>query len=501
MQKRFLFLSDALRSKICLIFIFVTLLTGCKAVGPDYRQPDLFPEGPWHAPMQKGLAQIPADPEQLAQWWTVLNDPVLTDLISRAVQNNPDVKLALERIRQYRLLKGIKQSDRLPTVNASGGASWSGTSNEGGTGTVSKAYSAGLDASWEIDLFGRIQRSIEAADATLSAKQEVLRDALVSLVGDLAASYIDVRTAQIRLNVVRQSINSQTESFQLTQWQNQAGLTDELDVHQARYSLENAKAQIPSLESTLSEAMNRVAVLSGLAPGTLNEKLIPPYPLPMLPATIAVGLPADALRRRPDIREAEYELIAQTAQVGVATADLYPKLTLSGSIGVDALSPAELIDNTLDPSHWARSLAASLSHTLFDAGAIRKNIKVQDSLQEQALIQYESAILSALEEVENALVAYVKEQIRLEHLTVAAEQARIAEDLAKKKYESGLVDFTTVLTSQQNVLSYESDLATSQGACVSNLIFLYKVLGGGWTPVESDLPKGEQLKPETEQTS
>ncbi|MCW8800688.1 MAG: TolC family protein, partial [Desulfobacter sp.] len=264
MQKRFLFLSDIPWSDICLIFIFITLFTGCKAVGPDYKQPDLFPEGSWHAPMQKGLAQAPAAPEQLAQWWTVLDDPVLTDLISRAVQNNLDVKLALARIRQYRLLKGIEEADRLPTVNASGGASWTGTSNEDDTGTIYKTYSAGLDASWESDLFGRIQRSIEAADASLSAQQEALRDTLVSLVGDLADTYIDVRTAQIRLNVVRQSIDSQTESFQLTQWQYQAGLTDELDVHQARYSLENAKAQIPALESSLSEAMNRVAVLSGL---------------------------------------------------------------------------------------------------------------------------------------------------------------------------------------------------------------------------------------------
>jgi len=500
MPKRFFFLSDTPWSDICLIFIFITIFTGCKAVGPDYKPPELFPEGSWHAPMQKGLAQAPVAPEQLAQWWTILNDPVLTDLITCAVQNNLDMKLALERIRQYRLLKGIEEADRLPTVNASGGASWTGTSNEDGTGTTTKSYSAGLDASWEIDLFGRIQRAIEAADATLSAKQEALRDALVSLVADLADSYINVRTAQIRLNVVRQSIDSQTESFQLTQCQNQAGLTDELDVHQARYSLENAKAQIPALESTLSDAMNRVAVLSGLAPGTLNEKLASPRPLPALPATIAVGLPADALRRRPDIREAEYELVTQTAQVGVATADLYPKLTLSGSIGVDALTPAALIDNTLDPSHWARSLAASLSQTLFDAGSLRKNIEVQNSLQKQALIQYETAILSALEEVENSLVAYAKEQIRLEHLTIAAQQALIAEDLAKKKYESGLIDFTTVLTSQQTVLSYESDLATSQGSCVSNLITLYKVLGGGWTPIASDAPKGGQNKSQIEST-
>ena len=500
MAQRIFNLSVTLKLAIRLILLLIMTFAGCKAVGPDYHKPNLSPKGIWHAPMQKGLSANPADPKVLAQWWTIFNDPVLTDLISQAVENNLDVRLALERVHQYRLLKGIEEADKLPTITASGGASWTGISNEDGTGTVSKTYSAGLDTSWEIDLFGRIKRSIEAADATLSAKQEALRDALVSLTADLADSYIDVRAIQIRLSVVRQSIASQTESFQLTQWQHQAGLTDELDVHQARYSLESAKAQIPALESTLSEAMNRVAVLSGLAPGTLHQKLTSPTPLPTMPATIAVGLPADALRRRPDIREAEYELIAQTAQVGVATADIYPELTLSGSIDADALSPAKLIDNILDPSHWARSLAASLSHTLFDAGSIRRNIDVQSSLQEQALIQYETAILSALEEVENTLVAYAKEQIRLGHLTVAAEQALTAEDLAKKKYESGLIDFTTVLTSQQTVLSYQNDLAASQGACVSNLITLYKVLGGGWNPVESDAPKGGQNKFEAQPT-
>ena len=492
MPQRIFNLSVSPKRAVSMMLFLAMTFAGCKSVGPEYHKPDLVPKGNWHAPMQKGLSGNPTDPALLAQWWTILNDPVLTDLIIKAVENNLDVRLALERIRQYRLLKGIEAADMLPTVNASAGASWTGTGNGDGSGTTGKSYSAGLDVSWELDLFGRIQRSIEAADASLAAKQEALRDALVSLVADLADSYIDVRTAQTRLCVVKQSIGSQTESFQLTQWQNQAGLTDELDVHQARYSLESAKAQIPALEATLAEAMNRVAVLSGLAPGTLNQKLVSPRPLPTMPATIAVGLPVDALRRRPDIREAEYELIAQTAQVGVATADLYPKLTLSGSIGVDALSPAALIDNALDPSHWARSLAASLSHTLFDAGSIRKNIEVQHSLQKQTLIQYETAILSALEETENALVAYAKEQIRLEHLTVAAQQSMMAEDLAKKKYESGLIDFTTVLTSQQTVLSYESDLAISQGACVSNLITLYKVLGGGWTPIESDAPKADK---------
>jgi len=500
MQQRAFFLPDAPRLAACLVFLFAALSGGCKTVGPDYRQPDLFPKGSWHAPMQKGLAQTTGAPEQLAQWWTILNDPVLTDLIARGVGNNLDVKLALARIRQYRLLKGIEKAGRLPVINASGGASWTGTSNESGTGTVLKSFSAGLDASWEIDLFGRIQRTIEAADASLSARQEALRDVLVTLAADLASSYIDVRTAQIRLKVLRQRIESQTESFRLTQWQNQAGLASALDVHQARYNLESAKTQIPALESTLSEAMHRVAVLSGLAPGTLDEKLISPKPLPILPETIAVGLPADVLRRRPDIRAAEYELIARTAQVGAATANLYPDLTLSGSIGIDALSPAKLIDNALDPSRWARSLAAKLSHTLFDAGSIRKNIGVQNALQAQALIQYEAAILSALEEVENVLVAYVKEQVRLKHLTIAAQQALMAEDLAQKNYRSGLVDFTTVLASQQTVLSCQSDLAVSRGTCVSNLITLYKVLGGGWPPMESQETTDSPPPPETQPT-
>ena len=202
---------------------FLFLLRFSQAVKPWDRTTNrrIFShEGSWHAPMQKGLAQAPVAPEQLAQWWTVLNDPVLTDLITCAVQNNLDMKLALERIRQYRLLKGIKEAGQAaPPSMPRAGASWTGTSNEEGTGTTTKSYSTGLDASWEIDLFGRIQRAIEAADATLSAKQEALRDALVSLVADLADSYINVRTAQIRLNVVRQSIDSQTESFQLTQWQ------------------------------------------------------------------------------------------------------------------------------------------------------------------------------------------------------------------------------------------------------------------------------------------
>jgi len=436
--------------------------------------------------MIRGLTLEQANPERLARWWQIFKDPALSDLIDQAIRANLDLCLALERVSQYRALREIERADTLPSLDADISASRTGTSNEKGQGTIETKYAAGLSASWEIDLFGLVRRAIEAADADLSVRQEALRDVLITLVANLAQSYMEVRTYQARLAVVRESIVSQTESRQLTLWRNQAGLTDELAVHQASYNLESAKSKIPALESSLSAAMNRVAILTGKRPGSLHAFLEKPVPLPDLPPTVAVGLPADAIRRRPDIREAENELIAQTARVGIATADLYPKLSLSGSIGMEAISPARLADSIVDPSHWLRKILGAVSWNLFDAGAIRQKIQVQSSLQKQALIQYEAAILDAVEEVENDLVAYASEQTRKDALVRAVAEAEQAELLAQKKYAAGLTDFTTVLESQRTILSFRSDLAQSRGAMVANLILLYRALGGGWAPILND---------------
>ncbi len=458
---------------------------GCTAVGPDYESPGLVPQEPWHSPMIQGLTLEQANPEHLAQWWQIFNDPILSDLIDQAILANLDLRLALARVTQYRALREIEGADTRPTLDTSGSAAWTGTSNEKGKGTVDTAYTAGLTAGWEIDLFGRIRRSIEAANADLAAQQEALRDVLISLVADLAQSYIEVRTYQARLAVVRESITSQTESRQLTLWRYQAGLTDELALRQASYNLESAKSRIPTLESSLSATMNRVAVLTGRRPGWVHTLLSDVVSLPELSPTVAVGLPADVIRRRPDIREAENELMAQTARVGVATADLYPSLSLAGSIGVEGISPGRLAGNITDPSHWLRKIMTSVSWNLFDAGAIRKKILVQSALQKQALIRYESAILDAVEEVENCLVNYANEQTRHDILVRAVAEAGQAEQLAQKKYLAGLTDFTAVLDAQRTQLSFRNDLAESRGTMVSNLILLYKALGGGWAPIET----------------
>jgi NodT family efflux transporter outer membrane factor (OMF) lipoprotein len=263
----------------------------------------------------------------------------------------------------------------------------------------------------------------------------------------------------------------------LTLWRYQAGLSDELAVQQARYNLENTRSQIPTLRTGLEEAMNRIAVLLGEQPGKIHEEVKKQVPIPVTPLKVAVGVPADVLRRRPDIRRAERQLAAQTARIGVATADLYPKFTLSGSIGLEALS----LRNLSSSGTWTLSGGPGITWAIFKAGAIRQNIEVQSALQEQYLIAYEGAVLSALGEVENALVAYAEEQQRRQSLSEATQAAQKAVELAQHKFQAGLTDFSNVLDAQRSLLSFQDQLAQSDGTVTSNLVGLYKALGGGWT--------------------
>jgi NodT family efflux transporter outer membrane factor (OMF) lipoprotein len=262
----------------------------------------------------------------------------------------------------------------------------------------------------------------------------------------------------------------------LTLWRSQAGLGDELDVQQARYNLENTRAQMPPLRTGLEEAMNRIAVLLGEPPGSLHADLERPKEVPVPPARVAVGVPADLVRRRPDVRRAERELAAQTARVGAAKADLYPKLTLNGSVGLETLS----LPNASSSGTWTASGGPRITWPIFNA-TVRPNIEVQSALQEQALIQYEAAVLNSLEEVENALVAYAREQQRRDNLREATQAAQAAASLARQKYEAGLTDFSNVLDAERSLLSFQDQLNQSNGTVTSNLIRVYKALGGGWT--------------------
>lgn len=460
---------------IC-VLVFLLSPAACVSVGPDYVRPETSVSPAWHSNMEQGLNAGQSDPVNLAQWWEVVGDPQMTSLIGRAVKNNLDVKQALSRIREARAARSIIKAGLSPTLDASGSVtrSHSDTGANSGSNTL---YSTFFDSLWEIDLFGGVRRSVEAADADLQASREDLHDVHVSLAAEVALNYIDLRTYQSRLAVAESNLKNQEETYELTRKRLQAGLRDELDVQQAKASMESTRSGIPTLRAGMEGSKNRLAVLLGEQPGILHKELEGSRPIPLVPRQVAVGVPADVLRQRPDIRKAEQGLAAQTARVGVATADLYPKLKLTGSIGLKSLSSGSLFTANAEGS----SYGSGISWPIFDAGAIRQNIEVQSARQEQALQSYESAVLNALEEVENRLTAYAEESTRRDMLSKGADAARQAYDLAKTKYEAGLTDFTSLITTENTLLLLQDELAESTGKVTSNLVSLYKALGGGWS--------------------
>lgn len=468
-------------------------LYGCVMVGPDYVHPDVgVPAAYWNSKQELSGPAKSLDATTLSRWWTTLNDPELTSLIERAVQENADLREAKARVREARARRGAIAAEQFPSVDATASTSKIRSSEAVavGGGIIQNQYSAGFDATWELDLFGGIRRSIEATQADLEASEADRSGVLVSLTAEVALNYIDLRSYQARLTVAQSNRDAQEETFQITQWRFQAGLVTERDVEQAKSNLEQTRAQIPALQTNLEAAKNRLAVLLGKYPGTLDKELSERKSIPAASIEIAVGVPADALRNRPDVRQKERNLAAQTARIGVSTADLYPKLSLTGSIGLEALTAKGL--TLSDNRTWGISLP--LTWNIFDAGRIRQNIEVQNALQEQALIQYEASLLSALEEVENALVAFAQEQGRREALSEADQASQKAAELAKSQYESGLVDFQVVLDAERSRLTVQDSLVQSEAAVTSDLIRLYKALGGGWKPMSSGANSKSELK-------
>jgi NodT family efflux transporter outer membrane factor (OMF) lipoprotein len=456
-------------------------LTGC-AVGPNYRAPETPTADDWHSLPEAGVRTESADAPSLASWWTTFNDAMLTGLIERAVADNRTVQQARARVLEARARRGVAAAPFFPSVDGSAGSSrtesdsrFSDPSDDFVVRDDDEVYSVGLDASWELDLFGGRRRAFEAATAQLGASEADLRDALVTLLGDVAVNYTAVRTTQSRLAFAQRNLAAQSELLDITRWRAEAGLATVLDVDQAETSYQQTRSQIPSLESNLAQAMNRLAVLTGQTPGSLSDQLSQRAQVPVAPDEIVTGMPADLLRRRPDIRAAERRLAAQSAQVGVATAALYPSLSLSGSIGLQSLSASDVFDGS-----QTDRIGLSLRVPIFAGGALRGSLRAQYAVLDQAAATYEATVLNAFEEVENALTAWSNEQRRREALLLAVESARRARELALVQYESGLVDFQTVLTSDRQLISLEDSLAVSDGELTSNVIRLYKALGGGW---------------------
>jgi multidrug efflux system outer membrane protein len=359
---------------------------------------------------------------------------------------------------------------------SSGSGGTSGASTGAGVSRQLNLFQAGFDATWELDIFGGVRRSIEAADADIAASEESRRDVLVTLLSEVALNYVQLRGSQRRLAIACENIAAQQDTVELTQTRYNAGFTNELDVSQAQAQLATTQSQVPLLETSIRQAIYQLSVLLGQPPDALVAELEQESPIPTTPPDVPVGLPSELLRRRPDIRTAERQLAAATARIGEALADLFPKFSLTGSFGTQTRD----IRHFLDAKSLTWSIGPAVSWPIFDAGAIRANIRVQNARQEEALATYEQTVLTAFQDVENSLVAYINEQVRHRALAEAVAANQRSTDLSNELYGRGLAAFLNVLVSEQALYASQDQLVQSETTAVTNLIGLYKALGGGW---------------------
>jgi outer membrane protein, multidrug efflux system len=521
----------ATRAMLAAAFGLTGALAGC-TVGEDYSPPRVITSAGWSELAQPLPAtrptQLPSNattrPVSVAEWWTTFNDPALNELVAQAVRSNNDLRLAESRIREARAQRGVVAGRLYPQVNANGaytharvsqtGIPIPGSGGGGGGGQLPDVtprrppngnraapagggggggsnigdlfnfgsnfdlFQLGFDAAWEIDVFGGTRRSVEGAEADIAARVEDGRSVLVSLMAEVARNYLELRGAQRQLAIARDTLGAQQRTLQLTQDRRQAGVATDLDVARATSSVATTAATIPGFNARARAAIHRLSVLVGREPAALSEQLTPAGALPDVPAVVPVGLPSELLRRRPDVRRAERELAAATARTGAATADLFPRFSLTGNLGLQSLSPDKLFRT--DSVYSA--IGPAINWPIFDAGRIRSNIRVQDERQEQALIRYEQSVLQALQDVEDALTNYASEQVRHQSLAEAVAADRRAVDVAQDRYRQGVVDFLTVLDAQRSLFRSQDALAESDRLVATDLVALYKALGGGWEP-------------------
>lgn len=464
------------RSSLALCF----LLGGCALplLGPDYQAPTFSLPGHWFS-SPPTLAEQQPD-ASLSRWWLQFKDAPLNWLIEQALAENLDLKLAQARLQQARASRQVAKSGLYPSLSASLGETRSKNADTLGKQPSHTLYDAGFDASWEIDLFGGNRRGMEAAEADLAASQANLDNARVSLIAEVARNYIELRSHQRRLAIAHDNLTSQSETVQITQWRYQAGLARASELLQAKTAREQTRAGIPDLEVAQAATFLRLATLLGRHPGQLQKEMAAQLtesgPLPPIPDSVATGIPAEALRQRPDLIAAERTLAAETARVGQKQAQRFPSLNLSGSFGWQAYSLSALGGS----ASLAHTVGGSLAGNLFDAGRLKSQLAIQSAVQEQALLSYQRSVLSALEEIENALKAYAAARERVAARHAAAESARNAAALSRNLYQSGLADFQQLLETQRTQLSAEDSLASAEALLRTSLITLYKALGGGW---------------------
>ncbi len=457
------------------VLLLATLLAAC-AVGPDYQAPATMP-----ATYINADSAVYSSEAFESQWWRQLEDSVLDDLVARGMAANTDLRLATARLREARALFRDAQLDQLPTVTA-GAAHEHSKAQQPGMGNQrieSERYQFGFDAAWEIDLFGRVRRASEAARAEAEGAEAGVRDAQVSVAAEIARNYFELRGAQRRIAVAERNRSNLVETVRLMQVRYELGRSSELELAASQARLSATEAGIPPLLTSERRAAHRLAVLLGQRPGTLDAELVAAERAPLL-KPLAIGNAEDLLRRRPDVRIAERNLAAATARIGVATADLFPRLSLGGFIGFLSGDAAQLGES----ASQAWSIAPSLSWAALDLGSVRARMRASEARADSALATYERTVLVALEDTENAFVGYSQQQSRLASLGRQIAASRRAADLARIQYREGLIDYLRLLDAETTLLQAEDAVADAQTGLQTGVVAIYKALGGGWGAAE-----------------
>jgi multidrug efflux system outer membrane protein len=453
--------------------IAAAVLSAC-AVGPNYHAPETKA-----AEKFDSLEATYSADQGAATFWQTFADSELDKLVNEALASNHDLRIALTRVYEARALRRDAAFDLAPSINASGGYTKTRTSSQGtlpGTTRATELYDAGFDAFWELDFFGGVRRGLEASRADLGAEEASLQDVQVIVTAEVTRTYFELRGQQSQLDVASRNVANQRETLQLAQVRLDAGSGTEFDTARAQAQLSATNGTIGPLEAAVARSIHRLSVLVGREPGALRAELAPPQNLPPLPGIVPVGDPAGLLRRRPDIRVAERELAGATARIGVAVADLFPRVTFTGSAGYVAGSSGALGDKGTD----AYVLAPGISWGIFDFGHVQARIGAAKWRKEGALLRYEQTVLRALEETEDSLVTHARARDRLVHDEAAVRASNTAAGLARVRYENGASDFLQVLDAERTVLQSEDQLARSRTEAATSLIAVYKSLGGGW---------------------
>lgn len=457
--------------------------SGCK-VGPNFQSPETQAPAGWST-TGEGWKQAVGAAD--VRWWEQFGDPQLNSLIERMAKENLDIRIASKRLDEALAFRRQEKAGYLPSVDASAGYQRRRTSETVGSsyleGNRAKPkynpiddYQTGFDATWELDVFGRVRRAVEAADAEIKASAEDQRALLVTLLGETARTYIELRGLQTRLAVVEQNRASQSQTLDLTRRRLEAGIATELDLNRSAAQVASTEAQLPPLRAAVERSLHRLGVLLGKEPGALKAELSATKPIPAIPSEVAVSLPAELIRRRPDVRAAEQNLAAETARIGVAQADLYPRFLISGNLGLQTSSLQHI--STGGSRTWG--IGPSVSIPLLDRGAIKARVRAQTARTDAALLNYQQTVLTSLEEAENALTNFSQEQARRRSLEQAVAANRKAAALSRELFDKGLIDFLSVLEAQRSLLESEAQLAESTQSVSTGLVAIYKAMGGGW---------------------